>query len=81
MNERISQNSIESNVIGDTVDDIIPFIELLKHSDSILVVIPKIVFEEQLGVSAFFRFSYDRFSYGRFGDVGGQSEIKGVVIV
>lgn len=78
--DRIQKNSVESNTVTTVVDRFKIVFETLDHSDTINVVIPTIVFVETLGVSPFFRFDYDRFGYGRFGDVGGQSDVVGVVI-
>ena len=63
--DRLQKASVESNTVTTVVDRFKIIFETLNHSDSILIVIPVIVFEEKLGVSPFFRFDYDRFSYGR----------------
>lgn len=78
--DRIQRNSVESNTITTVVDRFKFITEAMNQSDALSINIPVKVFFEKLGVSPYFRFSYDRWDYGRFGDVGGMDDVVGVSV-
>jgi hypothetical protein len=76
LGKRLNQTSIENNTLADSVDRFKVFFENLYSSDELLRNIPIVTFKDSFGLSPFFRFDYDRFDYGRFGDMGGMDDIS-----
>ena len=81
MRERIKRNSVQNNTVTTSVDRIKFFFETLDYTDNVGITVPLKVFFETMGVTPFFRFDYDRFDYGRYGDVGGIDDVVGVNII
>ena len=75
INDRVQRNSIENSTSTSSVGRFKLVFEYLDYSDDWSVQQPITMLDEVLGISPYFRFDYDRFDYGRIGDVGGMDEV------
>jgi len=76
MNDRINNATYSNIIVGTTANRFKILNEELDYVDSLNINQPVMVFEELMGISPFFRFDYDRFDYGRLGDVGGMDDLE-----
>lgn len=73
---RLNRNDVENNTLNNVVDRFKFIIEEMSQSDELIRATPVWSYTETMGISPWFRFDYDRFDYGRFGDTGGWDDIS-----